>query len=85
LVHEEGYGIQTHVYGEFTFILPNDKPLSNNRHGRFRGNVFQLEVSNANDGLRITPETSVPKFDDHPIDYDSAVLTLVQAESTTGS
>jgi hypothetical protein len=81
LVHEEGYGIQNHSHGELTFTLPGGKPLQNNRHGRFRGNVLQLELNNIRNGLKVTPQTAVPNLCDLGMDYDLAVLALIQADS----
>jgi hypothetical protein len=80
LVHEEGYGIKTHARGEITFTLPDGRPLPGNRHGRFRGNVIEVKRRNRETELEITPETAVPHFDGMRIDYDLAVLALIQRE-----
>ena len=47
---------------------------------RFRGNVIEVKRRNRETELEITPETAVPHFDGMRIDYDLAVLALIQRE-----
>jgi hypothetical protein len=82
LVHEEGYGIETGAFGEFTFTLPDGRILPNNQHGRFRGNFFELEHCNRENGLHIDHHTAVPELDEGPLDYQMAMDIMIQSERT---
>jgi hypothetical protein len=79
LVHEGGYGIQT-ASGGITFTLRDGRVLPNNRHGRFCGSVGALKSLNHDNGIEIPQDTAVPELDGMYMDYDLAVLGLVQRE-----
>jgi hypothetical protein len=83
LVHEEGYGIQTGAFGAFTFTLPDRRVLSNNHHGRFRGNAVELRILNHRNSLEIDQHTAVPHLDHGHLDYGMAMDGLVQCERPT--
>jgi len=80
LVHEEGYGIKTTAEGEISFTLPDGRHLPNNRHGRFRGNVIEIERGNREVGLKIDQDTAVGELDEGPLDYQMAMDVLIQME-----
>lgn len=80
LVHEEGYGITTTANGDFRFTMPDGRVLPNNRHGRFRGNVFELRARNRENGLDISPFTANGLLDEGPMDHDIGLLALIQRE-----
>jgi len=80
LVHEEGYGIKTTADGQITFTLSDGRILPNNRHGRFRGNVIEIERRNREVGLEIDQDTAVGELDDGPLDYQIAMDVLIQRE-----
>jgi len=80
LVHEEGYGIKTTAGGAITFTLPDGRILPNNRHGRFRGNVIEIERRNRESGLEIDQDTAIGELDEGPLDYQMAMDVLIQLE-----
>jgi len=80
LVHEGGFGIETHPAGVFVFSLPNGKAIPNTADGRSRGNVYEIRKANRQNGLEITSKTAVPRWNGEKMDGSLAVLALIQRE-----
>ena len=81
LVHEAGYGVEMRPGREVVFSLPNGKIIPKAPHGRSRGNVIEITSGNRKKGLRITPETAVPRWHGEKRDYSVGVEMLLQCES----
>jgi hypothetical protein len=62
------------------FSLPNGQIISQGPDRRSRGNVFALTSANRKNGLKITPETSVPQWYGDKMDNGVAVDMLLQCE-----
>jgi hypothetical protein len=76
LVHEGQVVVQTLDDGAFRFVKPDgqafDSPLPS------RTEWTELVTANDADGIRITPNTAVTRWNDGPPDYDLAVDWLMQ-------
>jgi hypothetical protein len=80
LVHEAGYGVEMGPGREVVFSLPNGKIIPPNAHASSRGNVIKLISGNRKKGLRITPETAVPRWHGEKMDYSVGVEMLLDCE-----
>jgi hypothetical protein len=80
LVHEGGFGVTTNHTGHIEFTRPDGETLVASPKPRSRGNVTTMVQANLRDGLKITPETPVPRWSGQKMDHGLAVLSLVQME-----
>ena len=80
LVHEGGFGLAAGPDGEFHFSRPDGTPLLNAPDGRSRGNVDAIRAANAAAGLEITSHTAYGVLDADPVDWQLAMLALIQRE-----
>jgi len=80
LVHEAGYGVRFEAGEGAVFSLPSGKIIPQGPETRSRGNVFAITSNNYNNGLSITPETSVPEWHGEQMDNGVAVYMLLQCE-----
>ncbi len=80
LVHEAGYGVQNIAGKDVVFRLPDGKTIPQGPDSRSRGNVVTLKLKNLNNGLKISPETSIPEWYGDPMDHGMAVDMLLQCE-----
>jgi hypothetical protein len=80
LVHESGYGVHTNPVGTIQFTLPDGKRIPPGPDTRFRGNVVAIEIANRENGLDITPETSIPEWYGDRMDPEMAVDMLMVCE-----
>jgi len=62
------------------FSLPNGKIIPQGPDTRSRGNVFAIKSRNFENGVLITPETSVPDWYGDQMDYGTAVDMLLECE-----
>jgi hypothetical protein len=79
-VHEAGYGVRFVAGKGAVFSLPNGQIISQGPDRRSRGNVFAITSANRKNGLKITPETSVPQWYGDKMDNGVAVDMLLQCE-----
>jgi hypothetical protein len=80
LVHEEGFGVQTGLFGTINFTLPGGKVIPLCPAPNFRGNVIELKTRNRQLGLNITAKTPVPSWLGERMDYSIAVEGLLRRE-----
>ncbi|MGD8580444.1 MAG: DUF222 domain-containing protein [Lysobacterales bacterium] len=80
LVHEGGFGLETHPCGDFIFSMPNGEILPDSFAGRSRGNVGDILDANRRNGLNIDPGTAVPRWLGEEMDDQMAVQALIQKE-----
>jgi hypothetical protein len=80
LLHEGGYGIETHPSGAFRFTLPSGKAIPEAPDGRSCGNVQAILAANGENGLHITSQTAVPDWWGEEMDHQMAVQGLLQRE-----
>ena len=80
LVHEAGYGVRFEAGEGAVFSLPSGKIIPQGPETRSRGNVFAITSNHYNNGLSITPETSVPEWHGEQMDNGVAVYMLLQCE-----
>jgi hypothetical protein len=80
LVHEGGFGLETHPSGDFVFSLPDGETLPDSFAGRSRGNVEDITDANRRNGLNIDPSTAVPRWLGEEMDDQMAVQALIQKE-----
>lgn len=80
LVHEGGFSVKSTGIGQFRFSDPDGDTIPVIAQGRSRGNVSVLTRLNQASGVRITPETPVPKWYGDKMDHQLAVLGLLQRE-----
>ena len=81
LVHEGGYTVSMcSSSDQVEFTSPNGKVLSPCPEPRSRGNVISILRINRKSGLKITAETSTPRWRGERMDHGLAVLGLVQRE-----
>jgi hypothetical protein len=80
LVHEADYGVQFKAGTGVVFSLPNGKIIPQGSVTRSRGNVIAIKSKNRKNGLKITPETSVPQWYGDKMDNGVAVDMLLQCE-----
>ncbi len=76
LVHESGYGVHTDPAGIIHFTLPDGKRIPPGPDTRFRGNVVAIKIANRENGLYITPKTSVPEWYGDSMDWDSCEVVF---------
>jgi hypothetical protein len=79
-VHEAGYGIQKTADSGVVFSLPDGEIIPNGPDARSRGNVMVVRSKNCKNGLKITPETSIPEWHGGQMDQGVAVDMLLQCE-----
>ncbi len=79
-MHEAGYGVQNIAGKDVVFRLPDGKTIPQGPDSRSRGNVVTLKLKNLNNGLKISPETSIPEWYGDPMDHGMAVDMLLQCE-----
>jgi hypothetical protein len=80
LVHEGGFGLATGPDRTFRFSRPDGTPLPNAPDGRSRGNFDAIREANAAAGLEITSHTAYGELDGDPVDWQLAMLELIQPE-----
>ncbi|MGD8681814.1 MAG: DUF222 domain-containing protein [Lysobacterales bacterium] len=80
LVHEGGFGLETHPSGDFVFSLPDGEILPDSFAGRSRGNVGDILEANRRNGLNIDPSTAVPRWLGEEMDDQMAVQALIRKE-----
>jgi hypothetical protein len=80
LVHEGGFGLEVGPDRAFRFSLPNGTSLSQLPGGRSRGNFDAIRAANAAAGLAITHRTAYGNLDGDPVDWQLAMLELIQRE-----
>ena len=80
LVHESGYGVYTGPAGTIHFTLPDGKRIPPGPETCFRGNVVAIKTANRENGLDITPETSIPEWYGDRMDPEMAVDMLMVCE-----
>jgi hypothetical protein len=59
---------------------PDGTPLPNAPDGRSRGNFDAIREANAAEGLEITSHTAYGELDGDPVDWQLAMLELIQRE-----
>ena len=62
------------------FSLPDGKIIPQGPDGRSRGNVIEITSGNRENGLKITPDTSIPQWYGDNMDNSVAVDMLLQCE-----
>jgi len=80
LVHEAGYGVQMLAGQGAVFSLPSGKTIPQGHEMRSRGNVVAIRSLNRKNGLKITPNTSIPEWYGDQMDHGMAVDMLLQFE-----
>jgi len=80
LVHEAGYGIKAGHNGMTEFSLPDGKVIPNGPDGRSRGNFSRIKTMNRENGIEITPNTSIPLWYGEQMDNQMAVQAVLQCE-----
>jgi hypothetical protein len=80
LVHEGGFGLEAGPDGVFRFSRPDGSPVPNAPDGRSRGNFDAIRAANEADGLEITSHTAYGALDGDPVDWQLAMLELIQRE-----
>ena len=80
LVHEAGYGIKAGQNGMTEFSLPDGKVIPNGPDGRSRGNFLKVQAMNRENGIEITPNTSIPLWYGEQMDNQMAVQAVLQCE-----
>ncbi len=80
LVHEAGYGVQQTADKGVVFNLPDGKLIPQGPDGRSRGNVVSIKLKNRRNGLKITPNTSIPDWHGEVMDNGTAVAMLLDYE-----
>lgn len=80
LVHEAGYGVQVVVGQGAVFSFPDGKIIPQGQEKRSRGNVVAIKLKNRDNGLKITPDTSIPEWYGDQMDHGTAVDMLLQFE-----
>jgi hypothetical protein len=80
LLHEGGFGLRRAIDGALEFTTPDGKPIPEAPETRSRGNAQSLLDENTDNGIRITPKTPVPTWYGEKMDFDIAMLGLVQRE-----
>ena len=80
LVHEGGFGLEAGPDRAFRFSRPDGTPLPNAADGRSRGNFDAIRAANAAEGLEITSHTAYGELDGDPVDWQLAMLELIQRE-----
>ncbi len=80
LVHEAGYGVQKTVNRGVVFSLPDGKIIPQGPDTRSRGNVVSIKLKNRRNGLKITPNTSIPNWHGEQMDNAVAVDMLLECE-----
>jgi hypothetical protein len=80
LVHESGYSVHTGPKGTINFTLPDGKLIPPGPDSRFRGNAVAIKIANRENGLDITPETSIPEWYGDRMDNEMAVDMLIECE-----
>ncbi len=79
-MHESGYGVHTGTAGTIHFTLPDGKRIPRGSDTRFRGNVVAIKIANRENGLDITPKTSIPEWYGDRMDPEMAVDMLMVCE-----
>ena len=79
-MHEGGFGLAAGPDGEFRFSRPDGSRLPNAPDGRSRGNFEAICEANAAAGLEITSHTAYGVLDADPVDWQLAMLALIQRE-----
>ncbi|MGD9020203.1 MAG: DUF222 domain-containing protein [Lysobacterales bacterium] len=77
LVHEGGFGVENTDDRGAVFYMPGGEPIPQVPEKRSRGNVFAIMSGNHKNGLQITPETPIPRWDGEPMDHAEAVAMLM--------
>jgi hypothetical protein len=80
LVHEGGFGLEAGPDGAFRFYTPDGTYLPHAPDGRSRGNFDAIRAANQADGLEITSHTAYGALDGDPVDWQLAMLELIQRE-----
>ena len=80
MVHEGGFGLEAGPDRAFRFSRPDGTPLPNAADGRSRGNFEAIRAANAAEGLKITSHTAYGELDGDPVDWQLAMLELIQRE-----
>jgi hypothetical protein len=80
LVHEAGYGVRQTAGKGIAFSLPDGKIIPQGPDTRSRGNVVSIKMRNRKNGLKITPDTSIPEWYGDPMDHGIAVDMLLECE-----
>jgi len=80
LIHEGGYGVHINPEQAIHFTMPDGTTLPESPHGRFRGNVVELETLNRQNGVDITPKTARGGWYGDHMDKDMAVEALLKRE-----
>ena len=80
LVHEGGFGLEVGADREFRFSLPGGAPLPKAPGGRSRGNFDAIRAAYAAAGLEINHRTACGNLDGDPVDWQLAMLELIQRE-----
>ena len=84
LVHEGGFGVHS-SNNAISFTNPDGKTIPTGPGTRFRGNVFALTAQNTRSGVRITPQTPIPRWHGERMDDQMAVEGVVTAVVFTAS
>jgi hypothetical protein len=80
LVHEGGFGLEAGSDRAFRFSRPDGTYLPHAPDGRSRGNFDAIRDANAAEGLEITSHTAYGALDGDPVDWQLAMLELIQRE-----
>ena len=62
------------------FPLPDGKVFPNGPDGNSRGNFLKVRVMNRENGVEITPDTSIPHWYGEQMDHQMAVQAVLQCE-----
>ena len=76
-MHEAGYGVENVAGRGVVFSMPDGEVIPRAGERRSRGNVFAILSGNQKNGLRITPETSIPRWHGERMDHSTAVEMLM--------
>ena len=77
---QDGFGLAVGPDRAFRFSRPDGTPLSCASEGRSRGNFDAVRAANAAAGLAITHRTACGELDGDPVDWQLAMLELIQRE-----
>jgi len=80
LIHEGGYGVHVSPEQHLHFTMPDGTELPAGPDGRSRGNVIAIEATNRKNGLDITPNTAITRWNGDKMDLSMAVDALIQRE-----
>ena len=80
LVHEGGFHVRFEAGRGAVFSMPDGRTIPQAPETRSCGNVFALMSGNRLNGLKITPDTAIPRWHGEQMDNETAVDMLLQRE-----